>query len=65
MLRKGSSGEYVKLLQSILKDKGYECGAIDGKFGPKTLSAVRRFQEDKGLDVDGIVGPKTWKELNK
>ena len=65
VLRKGSSGEYVKLLQSILKDKGYECGAIDGKFGPKTLSAVTKFQKDNGLDVDGIVGPKTWKELNK
>lgn len=65
IVRSGSSGEYVKLLQSILKEKGYECGAIDGIFGPKTYKAVVRFQKDKGLVVDGIVGPKTWAELTK
>ena len=65
-IRSGSSGEYVKLLQSILKEKGYDCGAIDGIFGPKTYKAVTRFQRDcKTLVIDGIVGPKTWAELTK
>lgn len=62
-VRSGSSGEYVKLLQSILKEKGYDCGAIDGKFGPLTYKAVTKFQRDSKLVVDGIVGPKTWSAL--
>ena len=66
IVRSGSSGEYVKLLQSILKEKGYDCGPIDGVFGPKTYKAVTKFQRDaKTLVVDGIVGPKTWAELTK
>jgi len=36
---------------------------VDGKFGHKTREAVREFQESKGLEVDGIVGPNTWAEL--
>ena len=31
----------------------------DGKFGPGTATAVRKFQEEHGLDVDGIAGPRT------
>jgi GH25 family lysozyme M1 (1,4-beta-N-acetylmuramidase) len=65
IIRSESSGEYVKLLQSILKDYGYDCGPIDGMFGPKTYKAVTKFQRDKGLDPDGIVGPLTWGELTK
>lgn len=60
---RGSVGDYVKLLQSLLKDKGYDCGDIDGKFGPKTESAVKKYQKDKGLTVDGKVGPQTWGAL--
>ncbi|WP_413381436.1 peptidoglycan-binding protein [Alkalihalobacillus sp. 1P02AB] len=37
----------------------------DSDFGAETLAAVKGFQRDKGLTVDGIVGPKTWAELNK
>lgn len=35
----------------------------DNKFGPKVTTAVKRFQQDRGLLVDGVVGPGTWKAL--
>ena len=63
-LRKGSRGSDVTYLQQCLGTKGYAVGTIDGIFGIKTFSAVRVFQEDNGLAVDGIVGPKTWAKLS-
>lgn len=54
ILRLGSNGENVKLLQRFLKLKD------DGDFGPKTLAAVKKWQKANGLLDDGIVGPKTW-----
>lgn len=65
VLRKGSRGEEVRELQQRLNASGYSCGMIDGIFGQKTLEAVTAFQADRGLAVDGIVGAKTWNELNK
>lgn len=59
VLRRGSKGERVKYLQGIL---GIE---TDGNFGPKTEAAVRQFQKDHGLVVDGVVGAYTWRELLK
>jgi murein L,D-transpeptidase YcbB/YkuD len=57
-------GNDVKMLQNRLLDLGYNgVGAADGKFGPKTDTAVRAFQGDNGLVVDGIVGKKTWTAL--
>lgn len=47
----------VKFLQTKL---GFIGDSIDGKFGAGTEAAVKRFQQDKGLLVDGIVGQKTW-----
>ena len=67
MLRKGSKGTAVKELQEILLGLGYDlgpCGA-DGIFGRCTDAAVRKFQRDRGLAVDGIAGPKTYGELMK
>lgn len=58
-IKKGANGENVKIIQQKLKDLGYEVGTVDGIFGDKTKKAVKTFQEDKGLSVDGIVGPKT------
>lgn len=56
------SGDDVKLLQSKLNGKGASL-SVDGSFGPRTLSAVKNFQQANGLVVDGIVGPKTWASL--
>lgn len=63
-LRKGSSGTAVKDLQTKLTESGYPCGAIDGKYGDKTAAAVKAFQKDHGLTVDGVVGSKTLSALN-
>lgn len=48
-----------KNIQTKLNKLGYECGQVDGSFGPKTIAAVKAFQKDYGLTVDGSAGPKT------
>jgi len=63
-LKRGARGEDVRTLQTILAKAGSSL-AIDGIFGPGTQSAVRTFQKNHHLVVDGIVGPKTWAELLK
>ena len=55
----GSTGEEVRQIQTKLKNAGYYTGAVDGIFGSRTREAVRAFQRDCGLTVDGIAGPKT------
>ena len=62
-IRLGSVGEDVREAQRILKALGYYTKDVDGIFGGGTESAVRRYQQDRGLVVDGIVGPKTWAAL--
>lgn len=59
--RKGDKGEDVKYVQSALITLGYDCGSYgaDGDFGTKTDAAVRKFQKNNALAVDGIVGIKT------
>lgn len=61
-LRKGDSGNEVTMLQYLLSHYGYAVTA-DGVFGNKTTDAVVKFQNDKGLTADGIVGAKTWAKL--
>ena len=56
-------GDDVKMLQSRLNDLDYSCGTADGYFGKKTDIAVRNYQADKGLKVDGVVGKKTAESL--
>ena len=65
ILRKGSKGEYVYTLQRLLVAKGYDPKGIDGIFGPGCDKAVRQFQKDNKLVVDGCVGPLTWGALYK
>nr|WP_320016559.1 pesticin C-terminus-like muramidase [uncultured Desulfobacter sp.] len=52
----------VKKLQNLLVKAGYRVD-IDGLFGKGTEKAVKIFQNDKGLDADGIISPNTWKVL--
>ena len=58
-LKKGSSGSQVKHLQKALIGLGYLDGSADGQYGAKTASAVRAYQRDYGLVVDGTAGKNT------
>jgi N-acetylmuramoyl-L-alanine amidase len=55
----GSSGKEVTQIQQKLKAWGYYKGAVDGKYGYQTYSAVRYFQSKNGLKVDGVAGKQT------
>jgi hypothetical protein len=59
MLRQGSRGAAVSALQQQLRAHGFDPGPIDGIFGPRTLAAVRAYQTQQGIAVDGVVGPIT------
>ena len=63
MLSNGSSGDAVTALQRKLFAMGFDPGTIDGIFGPKTDQAVRSYQGQTGLQVDGIAGPETYTSL--
>lgn len=56
-------GNDVIDVQRILQSLGYYKGDLDGIYGPLTAAAVRSFQADKDLVVDGIVGPRTLEAL--
>lgn len=64
-LKRGMSGSDVGMMQKILADQGYPVGTADGIFGKKTEAAVKQFQVEKMLVVDGICGPKTWLMLEQ
>src|SRR5919202_3433951 len=62
IVRQGDQEHPVRTLQYLLRARGQSIAA-DGIFGPKTEAAVRDFQGDRGLAVDGGVGPNTWSAL--
>lgn len=64
-LNTGSTGDEVKELQKLLKEKGFYSGPITGKFGPLTKSAVKKFQKAHKISQIGNVGPATRVELNR
>ncbi|MDY6898487.1 MAG: peptidoglycan-binding protein [Cyanobacteriota bacterium] len=64
-LRLGSRGAEVTSLQKRLQRLNYFKGKITGYFGPYTRDIVTRFQKERGLTVDGIVGVGTQKEIDK
>jgi N-acetylmuramoyl-L-alanine amidase len=52
-------GDDIATLQSRLTEMGFNCGRVDGIFGPMTESAVKEFQKSVGAKVDGRCGPAT------
>ncbi len=63
LLKKGSKGEEVRLLQTRLQELGYFTSEIDGDYGPATKEAVKEFQKRNSLSVDGIAGKQTQTRL--
>lgn len=59
VLKNGSAGSAVRELQTRLQELGYYDGEIDGQFGSGTRAAVVLFQQQHGLDADGMVGQAT------
>jgi peptidoglycan hydrolase-like protein with peptidoglycan-binding domain len=62
LVRSGDRDHPVRTLQYLLRAHNHPV-TVDGIFGAKTDAAVRAFQTDKHLAVDGIVGPNTWSAL--
>lgn len=61
-LCRGDNGAAVEGLQTDLSERGYDC-VIDGVFGENTEKAVKAFQKDNNLTVDGIVGFQTGQKF--
>ncbi|MCR4337970.1 MAG: peptidoglycan-binding protein [Candidatus Omnitrophica bacterium] len=53
----------IEDVQKALKNAGYYTGNIDGKLGNQTKQAISNFQKDHNLKADGLIGKKTWSEL--
>jgi peptidoglycan hydrolase-like protein with peptidoglycan-binding domain len=65
VLSKGSTDPAVRDLQAALQALGQDPGPIDGIFGGKTESAVKKFQQQRGIAVDGIVGRVSWINIDE
>lgn len=65
VLQIGDESEAVRAAQYLLQGRGFPVGwmGTDGDFGRKTESAVGRYQADRQLERDGIIGPETWRKL--
>ena len=59
----GDEGQEVIDIQKRLVELQYKVSNVDGKFGPETEAAVKQFQTDKSLEVDGIIGNDTYRAL--
>lgn len=64
-IQMGSRGAYVMIAQDDLNTLGYKTGGLDGIFGSNTQIAVKNYQQNKGLAVDGIIGCNTWRSLQE
>ncbi len=62
---KGTGREGRMKIQLALKRAGFDPGQIDGRFGRKTLRALKKFQKAKGLRGDAIVGSRTRNQLQR
>jgi N-acetylmuramoyl-L-alanine amidase len=62
-IRRGHRSTEVEDVQARLRALGLVIGDEPGEFSDETVQAVRAFQQERGLLVDGVVGPDTWNEL--
>jgi peptidoglycan hydrolase-like protein with peptidoglycan-binding domain len=62
LVRQGDRDHPVRTLQDLLRARSYTV-VVDGVLGPETAAAVRAFQQEKKLAVDGIAGTRTWSAL--
>lgn len=65
VIRQGSRGNYVCVAQDDLNTLGYPTGGLDGVFGGQTFTSVKKYQQSRGLAVDGIIGCNTWRALQE
>lgn len=63
VVRSGSKGIYVLVLQDALNALGFSTRTLDGIFGANTRSALISFQRNNGLVADGVCGCQTWTRL--
>jgi cell wall-associated NlpC family hydrolase len=61
--QEGDMGQEVAQIQSQLNALGYKVGEADGDFGAMTTAAVKAFQQERGLEADGVIGPSTYRAL--
>jgi peptidoglycan hydrolase-like protein with peptidoglycan-binding domain len=64
LLIRGSIGPKVKELQEYLNELGYEV-RVDGTYGEMTEEAIRAFQNDQNIGIDGSCGPDTWAKIDE
>jgi hypothetical protein len=57
-------GKETAQLQTLLQERGFFKGRCNGHFDAKTEEAVKAFQKERGLQIDGVVGQQTWGALN-
>ena len=65
LIRLGSKGNYVCIVQDDLNTLDFKTGGLDGIFGNQTLIAVKNYQKSRGLVIDGIIGCNTWRSLQE
>ena len=68
VVKSGSKGTSVLLVQEILKSRGFKGSdgkdlSLDREAGPNTIYAIKQYQKSRGLTADGICGTNTWKDL--
>lgn len=61
--KKATSSKEIKKVQSKLNELGYDCGKPDGIMGKNTKAALKKYQKDNGLTVDGVIGKEVKKAL--
>ena len=65
ILKQGSEGHDVRIVQQSLKDAGYNIRTVDGIFGNETYRALIAFQRDNDIKITGVVDRATWKKLKE